>query len=295
MAASTSLHDRLSKEGFVVISSLLDKEALEQLRTAAQFTIDLAESGGWPHLRTIPRQFPPWSSDPSAGIWGIQHLLHPDLPNGDVYAQSYFNDELIHLVQQIIQCSEDELVMELYNMLVGTRDDFELCWHRDDVPATASVAEEEARLCKDAEQARSYSHAQWNVPLYDDSCLVVIPGSHRRARTVAERDADPYEPVLDGMKVVELKAGDAVFYDHNILHRGVYPGGRPRATLHGSIGRVGTHRARVILQHGVGEWIRKRSFSELGQMSDRAEAMKRRLVDLDEARDGHDVGFSHDG
>ena len=294
MAVGNNLHDSLSKNGYVIIPSFLDPESVQHLRKTARSTIKFAQDGKWPHLRTMPRQFPPWSSDPSAGIWGIQHLLHPDLPDSDVYASSYFNDTVIDAVKQIIQCPEDELVMELYNMLVGTEKDFELRWHRDDIPATASVKEEEARLCGDHDESRSYSHAQWNIPLYEDSCLVVVPGSHRRARTESERAADPYQSVLDGMKVVELKAGDAVFYDHNILHRGVYPGGKPRATLHGSIGKTGTDRARVILQHGVGDWIRRRSFSGLGDLSGRAESMKRRLVDVDDAREGKDIGFSLD-
>jgi hypothetical protein len=28
---------------------------------------------------------------------------------------------------------------------------------------------------------------QWNAALYDDACLIVVPGSHRRARTPDEK------------------------------------------------------------------------------------------------------------
>ena len=190
-------------------------------------------------------------------------------------------------------------MMELYNMLIGTPRDFELRWHRDDIPDTATVAEEEALLCLDHDkQKRNYTHAQWNIALYDDDCLVVVLGSHRRARTNIERDAVPYAPDLPGMKVVKLKAGSAVFYDHNILHRGVYAGEKERATLHGSMGKFGAEkeRARVILQHGVGEWIRRCDFSNLTQQhSARAERMRKKLIAIDDAREGKEVGFSLQG
>lgn len=176
--------------------------------------------------------------------------------------------------------------MELYNMLVRPDRDFELRWHRDDVPATASPEEECARLGKPG------WHAQWNLALFDDSSLVVVPGSHKRARTEEERAAEPYEPDMPGQKTVELKAGQVVFYDNNILHRGVYDSKKERMTLHGSIGTVkaGGQRARNVLQHGVGEWARLDDFGALEPgMRERAVRMRQRLVDL--GRESGDVGF----
>lgn len=295
---SLDIHTTLSNDGFVVIPQLLSPSSLETLRKAASNTITLAQQGKWPHLRTMPKQFPPWATDPSPGIWGIQHIMHPDLPSHKTFAENYFGDQLISIVTQIMDCKPDELIMELYNMLIGTPADFALTWHRDDIKSTASVAEEEARLCRDKDAKRSYSHAQWNIALYDDAALVVVPGSHRRARTEVERAATPYEKELPDMRVVELKAGDAVFYDHNILHRGVYKGGIERATLHGTVGMVGTEneRARVILQHGIGDWAALGSYEDLEGVGDRAEQMRKRLVAMNEKAGGKEkVGFSLDG
>ena len=101
--------------------------------------------------------------------------------------------------------------MELYNLLVRPDADFELRWHRDDIPADASADQEMARL------AEPGFHAQWNLALYDDASLVVVPGSHLRARTEAERNADPFSKFMPGQKVVQMKAGDVVFYNNNIL------------------------------------------------------------------------------
>jgi len=193
------------------------------------------------------------------------------------------------------------MTMELMNMLVRpdlkTKEEgFALRWHRDDIPASATAEEEMARLKKPGE---AYVHTQWNLPLFDDESLVVVPGSHARARTEAERSAGEYEDNLEGQVVVKLRAGDVVFYDNNILHRGVYDGEKERMTLHGSVGHVkaSRERARNVLQHGVGEWVDRCDFAGLGEGRERrtAEGMRRRLVELGRENQGRDVGYSLEG
>jgi hypothetical protein len=279
--------ERLERDGFVVLPAAdFPNLDLPALRLAAAELAALAREGQWPYIRTLPKQFPPWPSDPSNGIWGVQHLLHPSNRSSLTFAKSYFDADLVEVVRQLIGCQEDELVMELYNLLVRPERDFALRWHRDDIPPTATADEELARLNKPG------FHAQWNLPLYDDASLIVVPGSHKRARTDEERNADPYEDNLPGQLVVELKAGDVVFYNNNIFHRGRYDASKERLTLHGSIGStVGSHeRARNVLQHGVGKWVDEVDFSGLEDgLRERAEGMRRRLVEL--GREKGDVGF----
>ncbi|CBX99671.1 hypothetical protein IAQ61_005078 [Plenodomus lingam] len=277
----------LDRDGFVILSaSLFPSFDLEALRAAASRMTNAARSGTWPYVRTLPKQFPPWPQDPSNGIWGVQHLLHPSNPDHLVFAKSYFDDELLTYVAALIGCSQDDLTMELYNMLVRPDKDFSLRWHRDDISATAIPEEELERLSKP-----SY-HAQWNLALYDDESLVLVPGSHRRARTQTERNADPYESHLPNQITVRLKAGEVAFYNNNILHRGVYDSSKERMTLHGSIGTAaaGGERARNVLQHGVGEWANEYDFEGFdSDMADRAKKMRERLVAL--GKSSGDVGF----
>ncbi|PSN74977.1 hypothetical protein BS50DRAFT_567728 [Corynespora cassiicola Philippines] len=277
----------LERDGFVVLpASLFPSFDLPTLREAAARTTAAARSGKWPYIRTLPKQFPPWPSDPSHGIWGVQHLLHPSNPDHLTFAKSYFDAELLKYVAVLIGCRADELTMELYNMLVRPDGDFSLRWHRDDIPASATADEELDRLAKPG------WHAQWNLALYDDASLVVVPGSHKRARTEVERNADPYEPDMPDQLVVRLKAGEVAFYNNNILHRGVYDSSRERMTLHGSIGTTlaGSKRARNVLQHGVGEWAKEYDFADFDpQMAERAGKMRERLVEL--GRSNEDVGF----
>jgi hypothetical protein len=216
--------------------------------------------------------------------------MHPHLPNSRTFVSNYFSTPIISVVKELLECEDEDLVMELFNILVRPDRDFELRWHRDDIPSTATAEEELERLKEPA------WHAQWNLALWDDDSLIVVPGSHKRARTEIERAADPFETGIPGEIRVQMKAGDVVFYNNNILHRGAYVSGKERMTLHGSMGhRKGSVlRARNVLQHGIGEWVADIDLSGLeGEERDRAESMRERLIKL--GADNTDVGFSLEG
>lgn len=61
---------------------------------------------------------------------------------------------------------------------------------------------------------------QWNIPLYDDDVLWVVPGSHRRLNTARENRELLNDPraKLSNCTQVRLKAGDGVMYINTILH-----------------------------------------------------------------------------
>jgi hypothetical protein len=289
MADPKDLKASLERDGFVVVPSGLSSDALSELCTASHHITTLAREGKWPHIRTLPRQFPPWPSDPSLGIWGVQQLMNPSLPGHELFTKTYFSKTTLSTVTELLgpDCKDDELVMELYNLLIRPDADFELRWHRDDIPPAASADEELARLGKPA------FHAQWNMALYEDSSLILVPGTHRRARTQTERDAGPYDK-LPGEIRVHLAPGEMAFYNNNILHRGAYKSDIERMTLHGSMGHVqgGAMRARNVLQHGR-DWIGKVNLNGLEENEKKvAEGMRDRLVALGTAYE--ETGFSQD-
>ena len=294
MAKSPYL-ESLERDGFVVVHSALTPEQIEKLRTACQRVTALAREGKWPNVRTLPKQFPPWNVEEGRnpaenGIWGVQGLMHPSMLDNDLFTAIYFSDTLINPTKELLQCSDDELVMELFNLLVRPDRDFELRWHRDDISEKASAQEELERLGKPA------WHTQWNLALYEDSSLIVIPGSHLRARTDKERAADPFENDLPGELHVQMHPGDVVFYNNNILHRGKYDCAKERMTLHGSVGHVKGEalRSRNVLQHGLRDWIDQCDFSKVSDSErSRAEGMRQRLVDL--GMKSGDVGYSLSG
>ncbi|KAH8892100.1 phytanoyl-CoA dioxygenase family protein [Thozetella sp. PMI_491] len=292
---ATKLLDQLNRDGFVIVRSAISPEELSKLRAATAQATSIARSGEWPSVRTLPKQFPPWpKNSPEVvkehGLWGVQGMMHPDMPANSAFVQMYFSDAVIGPTKELLQCDDSELVMELFNLLIRPDRDFELRWHRDDIPATATPEEELERLNQPA-----YS-AQWNLALYDDASLVVVPGSHKRARTEFERKADPFEKEIPDQLIVELKPGDVVFYNNNILHRGVYNSNLERMTLHGSAGHVNgsSLRARNVLQHGLRDWIDRVDFDGLDEtVKSRAEKMKANLVQMGQA--AGEVGYSLDG
>ncbi|KIW75904.1 hypothetical protein Z517_10649 [Fonsecaea pedrosoi CBS 271.37] len=303
MASSTPYLDALRRDGFVKVPQLLPPHVLLAMKACCKYTTERARNGKWPYVRTVPKQYPPWQHwKPGDNIWGVQHLLHPDMNVRDTFAEVYFCDQVLDVVKELVglkddPAGDDKLVMELFNLLVSPADqvDFELCWHRDDIRPDVDPEEEERQL-KEKSPDGQQLHAQYNIALFEDASLIVVPGSHRRIRTKTEREAAPYEPNLPGQLLVELQPGDGVFYDSNILHRGSYKGidvskELGRMTLHGSVGLAGhgTERARQVLQHAVGDWVDRAHFPMEGPKGERAEAMRKRLVEMGS---GKDLGYS---
>lgn len=317
-SASKPYLEALQRDGFVVVRSILTPSEVVALREAATEVTLQTRNGKWPYLRSVPKQFPPWPSTPppssEGGIWGVQHLMHPEMPHREKFIQTYFSPKILSVAEELLglPASETEtasndatheelLVMELFNLLVAPENiPFELRWHRDDISESVTP-EQELHLLQQKSPEGKQSHAQYNLSLCPDASLIVVPGSHRRVRTDIERAADPYEATLPNQLIVRLEPGDAVFYDSNILHRGIYQpkvegGEEIRLTLHGSLGlkdRSGNSdkvRATAVLQHGIGFWV-DREDASLGA-GERAEKMRANLISLGK---GENVGYSLEG
>jgi hypothetical protein len=103
-------------------------------------------------------------------------------------------------------------------------------WHRDIHP----IDQAPLRCLQEDLLANGPGYLQWNISLYDDDVLWVVPGSHRRANSEEENSqllADSKVPLPGGMPV-ELKAGDGVVYTNTILHWGSNYSAKKRRTVH---------------------------------------------------------------
>jgi len=288
----SELKARYEEDGFVIVQGLLSPDQLTTLREAAERVIDKTRAGQWPHRRVVGKQFPPFGeSNPDS--WGVQHVMHPDLKE-KAFAEWYCSDKVVEIVTDLLQCEEKDLQMELFNLLINPLGhEFALRWHRDDIRENATEEEEREALGK-----WKYG-VQWNSALYEDSCLYVVPGSHKVPRTPAQRDLsstpDPPKDPLDmpGVLQVVLKPGDTVFYNQNILHCATYNHRQKRATLHPCVGdtRGGATRARNILQHGL-NWMKEERFADT--LSPRGRKMWQNLIEMERDVKG-DVGYSLDG
>jgi ectoine hydroxylase-related dioxygenase (phytanoyl-CoA dioxygenase family) len=229
--------EQFIQEGYVLIEEAVEPHLREPLRAAAGRVTEKTRSGEWPH-----------QGDAGDGdIWGVNHLLHPDLGE-PVFAEYMASDPVLDLAAEQLGPS---LRLSLVSMFVNpAKRDFAFGWHRDGLRREVPPEEEEAIL------ARPQDSVQWNTALYDEACFLVVPGSHRRAATAEERDIQFRRPMeaMSGEMTVPLEAGQAVYYHSQLLHRNVYPAGRRRETLHAILHRHPSEEALPFYYHFV-RWL----------------------------------------
>ena len=112
---------------------------------------------------------------------------------------------------------------------------YSLGWHRDIIQIPQPEIEDWL-----FSPERFHNSVQINLPLVDENSLWVVPGSHFRPNTEEEnkafRGSKHYAPLgieMPGGIPVPLKAGQAVLYNNNLIHRGFTEKMKiPRRTLH---------------------------------------------------------------
>ncbi|KLO07408.1 hypothetical protein SCHPADRAFT_909526 [Schizopora paradoxa] len=294
----STLKESYERDGFVLVPNLISPNQLSELRAACARVVKKTRRGDWPHRRVVGKQFPPYG-DTNPDSWGVQHVMHPALDE-PAFVRWYTSDAVVDVVEQLLECEEGALQMELFNLLINPeRHSFALRWHRDDIKETATTEEETEALGK------WHYGVQWNTALYEDSCLFVVPGSHKVPRTpeqraLSETPEAPKNPLdMPGAIQVTLQPGETVFYNSNILHCATYDARAQRATLHPCMGDAvhgGMVRARNILQHGIVDWVVSDAFKKT-LTTERANKMRERLLEMARMADekGVDVGYSLDG
>jgi hypothetical protein len=134
-------------------------------------------------------------------------------------------------------------------------------------------------------RANGPRHLQWNIALYEDSVLWVVPGSHRRLNTEEENASlrKSGRVPLPGSIPVELSAGDGVVYINFLLHWGSNYSSKMRRTLHGGHS-IFTHQADLSFMRHLAPWARElfaRFDEQSAQKKDLTEAALRAAIDKD--------------
>ena len=216
--------ERFLRDGYLIVPGCIPPDQLESLRGSFETLVD-RQRKIWVRARR--------EGDPPGGAW--ETAPQPRLFYDEVVdaATADTVEFLLHentrgVSRQLLQ-AEEAAVLALFLMCSPQRDHGPAKWHRDLHPFDqAPVAGLQADLVENAPAG-----VQWNVPLYDDDVLWVVPGSHRRLNTVAENEqlaADDRVPLPNGIPV-ELKAGDGVVYSNIILHWGSNYSARLRRTI----------------------------------------------------------------
>ncbi len=232
--------DKFMEQGFLILRNVIPPDKLEAMRASCETILD--------------RQKAVWASergpdDPPGGQHDMVrqprvHMEQPGLINeetANVVEDFWVADKTLDIASQLL-CNPQPNVTSMMMMCNPVRDwPGGTGWHRDVHPI--DMAPMDALAADLMENGPRYT--QWNVPMYDDSVLWVVPGSHRRRNTDREnaefmKDMAGYSEIsnerlqnaAEGI-AVELNAGDGVVYSNFLLHTGSNYTTKKRRTLHG--------------------------------------------------------------
>ena len=200
--------EQFLKDGFVILKNVIPPERLDELRASFETLVD--------------RQQAIWADDPEDPRSHAYKVKQPRLAFQTVVDAATANtvefclhDNTLGVSRQALRGAEAAPIAMFLMCNPATHYGPDL-WHRDIQPKNqAPLAGLQADLV-----ANGPGYVQWNIPLYDDDVLWVVPGSHRRLNTAQENREllnDRRAPLSSGMPV-KLKAGDGVMYINTILH-----------------------------------------------------------------------------
>ncbi len=220
--------EQFMEQGYLVLRDVIPPDRLEQVR--ADFET------------LVGRQRKIWAQergpdDPPGGVWETHaqpRLVSYNRLIDEATASTvevWLQESTLGVSRQLLSVPEAASVAGMMLMCSPVRDHGPAAWHRDIHPIDMAPL---AGLQKDLKE-NGPKYVQWNIPLYDDNVLWVVPGSHLRLNTEAENrslSGDPRRAVPGGIPV-ELNAGDAVVYINYLLHWGSDYSPTTRRTIHG--------------------------------------------------------------
>ena len=220
--------EKFLRDGYLILRGIVSPSELEPLRASYETLLD-RQRRIWADERGPDD--PPggvWETAPQPRIVNTEKLIDADTADA---VEVWLSDRTRGVADQLLSRPQ-AAVAQMMMMANPARDHGPANWHRDVHPVDMGpMSSMQAAL---AEHGPTY--IQWNIPLYDDRVLWVVPGSHTRLNTDEENRAlleDARAPVPGGIRV-ELEAGDAVVYINYLLHWGSDYRAQPqRRTIHG--------------------------------------------------------------
>ena len=210
-------------QGFFIADDAIEPDMLEQLVAAAERACAKIRSGA---VVVEADGVKVGGGEEVSDAGNIEGVLAPEYGE-PAFAEYLASDPLLDYAKGI----QGEELRLGWITLAANPPGYDTGWHRDvgEEDRDGSYEEEMAGLARNLT-----NHCKWSLALADDPYLLVMPGSHRRYRTDQERECLVNTKFADipGQHVVELKKGQTLFWDGNIIHRGRVPEGSPeRRTL----------------------------------------------------------------
>ena len=217
------------ERGYLVIPGAVPPDLLEPLRESSEKLVRQQWPDGIP-----PDLFQPW-------VKGVERAVDAETSN---LIDFFLSDRILGVARQLM--GGVEVAPTATFLMCNPVADFgPWWWHRDVNPLGTKGPLQGLQLDN---SANGPVHLHWNVALYDDDVLWVVPGSHSRPNTDEENrqlaavphsyasgqhpQGDKRHEPLPGSVCVDLKAGDGVVNLLEILHWGSYYGPVLRRTYH---------------------------------------------------------------
>jgi ectoine hydroxylase-related dioxygenase (phytanoyl-CoA dioxygenase family) len=221
---SAGQREQYRRDGYIILRGIVHTEDVEALKADIRDLVERSAAGEGPEIR--------WINEEKRLPERLGLLLRPGWVRPSFVA-SLEQGPYFSIAEQILGTT---VRYSLFGMLAGgDGKPYVQNWHRDLAP---TEGENEVAVLE-----RNYRiYTQINAPLFPDRYLTIVPGSHLRPTTAAEREvlardptggtAERSEVVMPGQLTVETEPGDVAFYYSNLLHRGYNPGGALRWTMH---------------------------------------------------------------
>ena len=220
------MREQYESAGYVVVDNLFEPRVLAELHAAVSRVRAKVLSGEVDIYTHRSDKGEPWA---------IRGLFAPEFGE-PIFAEHILDPRLMEFARSVLGPE-----LRLGGTLIFTNPDqnnYGTGWHRD-VGKEFLDVDEATEMAMLNRPQRSF---KWHLALAPDSCLQLIPGSHRRYRTEREREVlfgkteageGRSNEDLPGQYTIELRPGQTVFWNGNTIHRGVYQAGVSRLTLVG--------------------------------------------------------------
>ena len=202
---------QLLDDGYIVLRQVIPPEQLESLRASFEVLVE-RQKAIWTRERK--------PDAPPGGVWETDAqplLVFQTLVDSETADAAEFSlhENTLGTSRRLMGVPETAVVF-MFLRCNPVRDHGPGDWHRDTNPGYPPLEGLQTDML-----ANGPGFLQWNIALYDDDVLGVVPRSHFRLNTPEEDRVlleDPSAPLPGGIRV-ELGPGDGVVYINTMLHR----------------------------------------------------------------------------
>ena len=222
------MHIELEKfraDGYLIVKNAVPPERLQDLRLSVEMMVDGEKARALTNRK---------EGEPRGGSWykSAQPRLNPDSITAETADELDFclGETTLGVSQQLLQNPPFTALTTFGALCSGIIDSGYTDWHRDYSSAEqAPLSGSQQSLMENGP-----GYVQWNIALYDDAVLWILPESHKHPSTEAQRQQLLLDPKLQlsGGVPVRLEAGDGVVYPNLMMHWGSIYRSRLRRTIH---------------------------------------------------------------